>query len=64
VHPLAVQVTAELGVDIQSHGVHQVTDDVGWPFDDAITVCDSAAEECPFFLRFVATFTQRFFGSK
>lgn len=49
VHPLAVQVMAELGVNILPQGVHQLADYVGQPFDLVVTVCDSAAEECPVF---------------
>lgn len=49
VHPLAVQAMAELGVNILPQGVHSLDDYRGQTFDYVITVCDSAAEECPFF---------------
>ena len=49
VHPLAIQVLAELGIEHRgnSKGVVEVR---GIPFDLVITVCDSAAEECPVWL--------------
>jgi arsenate reductase len=51
VHPLAVRVMAEVGVDI-SGGVPEVVDrylDESW--DLVVTVCDSAKESCPTFPR-------------
>ncbi|MCF7902900.1 MAG: arsenate reductase ArsC [Candidatus Marinimicrobia bacterium] len=49
VHPLAVRVMGEIGIDM-SHGkpkdVEQFLDD---PFDYVITVCDHAKETCPVF---------------
>jgi len=49
VRPLAIQVMAELGIDIS--GQHSKTLDryVNEPFDEVITVCDTAAEVCPVF---------------
>ena len=47
VHPLAVKAMADLGVDIhdaQSKGADQFIDQ---PFDVVVTVCDSAAKDCP-----------------
>lgn len=50
VHPLAVQAMAELGIDISD----QRSKSVEWfrnrPFDVVITLCDSAAQECPAWL--------------
>ena len=49
VHPLAVQVLSEIGLDIsaaQSTGVEQVLDEA---FDTIVTVCDDAREACPVF---------------
>lgn len=51
VHPLAVRVMAEAGVDI-SHGRPDHVDAyVGEPWDLLVTVCDSARETCPWFPR-------------
>jgi arsenate reductase (thioredoxin) len=49
VRPMAIQVMAELGIDIshqQSKTLDRYLDE---PFDDVITVCDTAAEACPVF---------------
>ncbi len=49
VNPRAVQVMAELGIDISGHRSKSV-DDLGQEqFDLVITVCDSTREQCPFF---------------
>jgi arsenate reductase (thioredoxin) len=48
VHPLAIRAMTDLGVDMdgaRSKGVEEFTDR---PFDAVVTVCDSAAEDCPF----------------
>jgi len=49
VNPLAIQVLAELGIDISGH--HSKTLDAfsDWQFDYVITLCDSAHEQCPLF---------------
>lgn len=47
VHPLAVSALAEIGIDIrdaQSKSAEQFIDE---PFDVVVTVCDSAAQDCP-----------------
>lgn len=49
VHPIAVQVMVELGIDISQHTSKSMTQFIGQPFDYVITVCDNAAEECPIF---------------
>lgn len=50
VHPLAVQVMAELGIDI-SHQMSKSAEAFSdAPLDLVITVCDDAAEECPVWL--------------
>ncbi|MGC8916828.1 MAG: arsenate reductase ArsC [Thermoanaerobaculum sp.] len=49
VHPLAVQVMAEAGVDISHHRPKHVDKLSGMPWDLVITVCDSAKEESPYF---------------
>jgi arsenate reductase len=53
VHPLAIQVMRELGIDISEAAGHRAKllgEFVGQPpMDLVVTVCDTAAEECPFF---------------
>ena len=49
VNPRAVQVMAELGIDISHHRSKSVDDLNGEQFDLVITVCDNAAEQCPIF---------------
>jgi arsenate reductase len=49
VHPLAIQVLNEIG--IQHHGHSKPVEEIqGITFDWVVTVCDSAAEECPVWL--------------
>jgi len=49
VHPLALKVLAEVGIHHQ--GQSKSVDDIkAIPFDLVVTVCDSAAEECPLWL--------------
>jgi len=49
VHPRAIQVMAEAGVDLASHTSKSVETLRGLPFDLVVTVCDSAREACPVF---------------
>lgn len=49
VHPMAVQVMEEMGIDIRHHTSKSMNQFVGQSFDYVITVCDNAAEECPIF---------------
>ncbi len=49
VHPRAIEVMAEAGVDISSHTSTSVEDVKAVPFDLVVTVCDSARETCPVF---------------
>jgi arsenate reductase (thioredoxin) len=52
VHPLAVQVMAEWGIDISEAAGHcskSLQEFIGQPMDLVVTVCDEAAEACPFF---------------
>lgn len=52
VHPLAIQAMAELGIDLSSHWSKGIADfDDQLPMDLVVTVCDEAAETCPFFPR-------------
>ncbi len=47
VHPLAIRVMDEAGVDISSHRSKAVEEMKGLGFDLVVTVCDSAREACP-----------------
>jgi arsenate reductase (thioredoxin) len=55
VHPLAVNAMAELGIDIsgvaghRAKGIEEFEDQPS--MDLVVTVCDEAAEECPYFPR-------------
>lgn len=49
VRPEAVEVMAELGIDIRGHRSKPVEQFRGQAFDVVLTVCDSAAESCPVF---------------
>ncbi|MCW5849445.1 MAG: arsenate reductase ArsC [Anaerolineae bacterium] len=49
VHPLAVQVMAEMGIDISQARSKGVEEFLGQPMDYVITVCDNANETCPVF---------------
>ena len=49
VHPVAVQVMAERGIDISSQHPKSLTEFVNQPFDVVVTVCSSAESECPLF---------------
>ena len=48
-HPLAVKVMAEIGIDISGHRSKPVDEFVGQDLDYVITVCDTAKESCPVF---------------
>ncbi len=49
VHPLTVQVLAEVGIDWTSARSKAITEFLDQPFDVVVTVCDRAREACPFF---------------
>lgn len=49
VHPLAVEVMREIGIDIASHRSKSVEEFEGQWFDVVVTVCDRAVEACPVF---------------
>ena len=49
VNPMAIQVMAELGIDISHQRSKSVDDLAGEKFDLVITVCDQAREQCPLF---------------
>lgn len=48
-HPLSVEVMAEVGIDISEHSSDHVSSYLGGDFDVVITVCDDAKESCPIF---------------
>ena len=49
VHPLAIEVMQEVGVDISNHTSNHVDEYRNEDFDLVMTVCDSASEACPVF---------------
>jgi arsenate reductase len=49
VHPKAVQVMKEVGIDISANNTKTVQQFLSQSFDYVITVCDNAKETCPFF---------------
>jgi len=49
VHPLAIRVMAELGIDLRGHRSKTVDRLLAEPWDYVITVCDGANERCPVF---------------
>ena len=50
VHPMAVQVMADLGIDISRQHSKSVDAFRKSAFDTVVTVCDDAAEDCPVWL--------------
>lgn len=50
VHPKAMEVMLEVGVDLNSHYPKLVDKFLNETFDYVITVCDSAKESCPVFV--------------
>jgi arsenate reductase (thioredoxin) len=51
VHPLAIKAMGERGIDITAHTSKTLDRFLDQPWDDVITVCDSANEACPVFPR-------------
>jgi len=53
--PLAIKAMAELGIDLSEHAGYRAKGieafDDAPPMDLVVTVCDEAAEECPYFPR-------------
>jgi arsenate reductase len=49
VHPTAIQVMREIGIDISNHRSKHLEEYLGTEFDYIITVCDNAKESCPVF---------------
>jgi len=50
VNPLAIQVLAELGIDISGHRSKTMDEFAGEQFDYVITLCGDANEQCPLFI--------------
>ncbi|HMQ56162.1 MAG TPA: arsenate reductase ArsC [Anaerolineae bacterium] len=57
VHPKAVAVMAELGIDLSPNASKNLDQFRGQYFDYIITVCDSAKENCPVWLEKAGTKT-------
>jgi arsenate reductase len=60
VHPLAIQAMADLGIDISAQRSKPIAQMSGESVDIAVTVCDRAAESCPFFPSAQRTIHQSF----
>jgi arsenate reductase len=50
VHPKAVQVMNEIGINLSAHQPKMVDAFLSEAFDYVITVCDNAKENCPVFI--------------
>ena len=49
VHPLAIKVMAEVGIDISGHRSKQLSEFLNQRVDTVITVCGNADQACPIF---------------
>ncbi len=49
VHPLAIQVMAEVGVDLAGHTSKHLSEFLHQPVETVITVCGNADQACPIF---------------
>jgi arsenate reductase len=49
VHPLAIKVMAEVGIDIIQHRSKALTEFLNQPVETVITVCGNADQACPIF---------------
>lgn len=47
VHPLAIRALAEIGIDASDHWSKGAGEFLEEDFDVVVTVCDSAAQDCP-----------------
>jgi len=47
VHPLAIRALAEIGIDASGHTSKSADQFIDEEFDVVVTVCDSAAQDCP-----------------
>ncbi len=60
VHPLAIEVMAERGIDLWAHRSEHLSRYLDKEIDLVVTVCDSAREQCPVLPRAKRTLHQRF----
>jgi len=49
VHPVAIEVMKEIGIDISGHRSKLIDEFFGKGIETVVTVCDSAQKACPFF---------------
>lgn len=49
VHPLAIEVMKEIGIDIATHRSKHIDEFKLTPIDYVVSLCDSAASTCPLF---------------
>jgi len=49
VHPLAIRVMDEVGIDLGGHSSKTFDQFLAQPWDCVVTVCDNANERCPIF---------------
>ncbi|MDB6056469.1 MAG: protein tyrosine phosphatase [Verrucomicrobiales bacterium] len=49
VHPLAIKVMAEIGIDIAGHRSKHLNEFLNQPIETVITVCGNADQACPIF---------------
>ena len=49
VNPIAIQILAEIGIDISGHYSKTIDEFKGERFDHVISLCGSANEQCPLF---------------
>jgi arsenate reductase len=47
VHPLAIRALGEIGIDASDQTSKSAEPFIDQPFDVVVTVCDSAAQDCP-----------------
>ncbi len=56
VHPLAIAVMSEIGIDLSGHWSKGLDEFVGRGFDYVVTVCDGARAACPTLAGRIATY--------
>ena len=49
VHPMAIEVMKEIGIDISQHRSKLIDEFYGLGIETVVTVCDAANKACPFF---------------